>query len=176
MRYSEDIVGRVFGNLKVIKRHGSVKVDKSKKVAWECQCLLCGGTCTVVTSKLKSGHTKSCGCLVNKHGFSNCNNRLYSIWIGMHSRCGNPNNKDFIIYGGRGITVCSEWSEFLPFYEWSISHGYEDDLTIDRIDNYKGYSPSNCRWVTRADNNRNKRKTLKVIKSATSKRRLPRYE
>lgn len=156
-RISEDLVGKEFGNLKVLRNCGSVQVGKSKKVMWECKCLLCGGVTYVVSSKLKEGHVKSCGCLKNKHGFSRCNNRLYSIWVGMHNRCENPTNKDYINYGARGISVCEEWSDFLPFYEWAMSHGYEDTLTIDRKDNDKGYCPSNCRWLTRADNNRNKR-------------------
>lgn len=76
----------------------------------------------------------------------------------MHDRCYNPNNPNYHRYGGRGITVCDEWvSEFENFYSWAIKTGYSELLTIDRIDNNKGYAPNNCRWVTIAEQQRNKR-------------------
>ena len=86
------------------------------------------------------------------------NTRLYGIWRGIKRRCLNPNYHHFKNYGGRGITVCDEWLEsFKSFYDWAMSNGYQDDLSIDRIDNDKGYDPSNCRWVTMAEQNKNKR-------------------
>lgn len=79
--------------------------------------------------------------------------RLYNIWRGMKQRCCNPNNSHYYDYGGRGITVCDEWlHDFDAFESWAKSHGYKEDLTIDRIDNNKGYSPNNCQWITRSQN------------------------
>lgn len=85
--------------------------------------------------------------------------RLYNIWLQMKNRCYNRKTPRYKDYGGRGITVCDEWkNDFKAFYDWSMLHDYADNLTIDRIDNNGNYTPSNCRWVTVADQNRNSRK------------------
>lgn len=82
--------------------------------------------------------------------------RLYRVWCSMKERCNNPHHKSFAHYGGKGIQVCTEWSEsYSAFKEWSESHGYHQGLTIDRIDGNGGYAPNNCRWVTFAVQNRN---------------------
>lgn len=83
------------------------------------------------------------------HGMSDT--RLYRIWNGMKNRSERPHAKDFARYGARGIGLCPEWSNFVPFMEWSFANGYQDDFCIDRIDNHKGYSPNNCRWVSLRD-------------------------
>ena len=77
-----------------------------------------------------------------KHG--EINTRLYQIWLAMRHRCNDKNNKH---YGAKGITVCAEWSDFMCFKEWALNNGYNDKLSIDRIDNSRGYSSDNCRWV-----------------------------
>ena len=90
-----------------------------------------------------------------KHGM--CGTRLYHIWTGLIGRCLNPNNKDFVYYGGRGITVCEDWKIPENFFEWAFSSGYSANLTLDRINCNKGYSPDNCRWITNSEQQRNRR-------------------
>lgn len=83
--------------------------------------------------------------------------RMYRIWSDMKGRCNNPNRAKYARYGGRGITVCSEWmSDFQAFYEWSMANGYQEDLSIDRIDNDGNYCQENCRWVTMREQAANK--------------------
>lgn len=90
-----------------------------------------------------------------KHGHSY--DRIYKCWADMKTRCLNKKHKWYGHYGGRGITVCDEWMRFEPFAEWALSHGYAEDLTIDRIDNDKGYCPENCKWSTQQEQSMNKR-------------------
>lgn len=92
------------------------------------------------------------------HGLSHT--RLYRIWEGMKSRCYRTDNVNYDRYGGRGIRICKEWlDDFVVFYDWAIQHGYNENLTIDREDNSKGYTPQNCRWVTIREQNINRKYT-----------------
>ena len=84
---------------------------------------------------------------------------LYNSWCGMKARCTNPKNPKYKRYGGRGISVCEEWKDIVNFYNWAKTHGWEQGLTIDRIDNDGNYCPENCRWVSRSENSRKKRTT-----------------
>lgn len=153
-----DLTGKRFGRLEVIGLAGK---DKRQECKWLCKCD-CGNTKVVYGYHLRKGHTVSCGCrMVTSnvtHGESGT--RLYRIWQKMLDRCNNPHNQGFKYYGGRGIKVCPEWESYIVFRDWSLSHGYTDELTIDRIDNYKGYEPSNCRWVTMEVQQKNKRTTV----------------
>lgn len=98
------------------------------------------------------------------------NSRIYSIWKMMRSRCNNPNAANYKFYGGRGISVCDEWDgrgKFINFYDWAMANGYEEDLTIDRIDHEGNYEPSNCRWITNVEQQKNKRE--RKVKDETIK-------
>lgn len=100
----------------------------------------------------------------NSHGKSNT--RLYSIWNHMKQRCYNKNKDSYINYGARGITVCDDWKDdFTAFESWAISNGYQDTLTIDRINSNGNYEPSNCRWTTADVQSANTRKLVKHNKS-----------
>lgn len=154
-----DITGQKFNRLKVIKRYG---YSTDKHITWLCECE-CGNKAIVTGKQLRSGQTKSCGCYNKelttirntKHGKRHT--RLYRIWLLMKNRCNNPKDKYYYCYGGKGVKVCNEWSNnFELFYEWSISNGYNDKLTIDRIDSDKGYQPDNCRWTTNKEQQNNK--------------------
>lgn len=120
----------------------------------------CGVSKTYELSNLKRGHVKSCGCVrfcgtKPTHGLSKT--RLYKTYLGMIARCYDSTKHNYSHYGGRGITVCEEWrSDVSAFQKWAVENGYNDNLQIDRIENNKGYSPDNCRFVTPKQNANNK--------------------
>lgn len=153
------MIGQQFGRLTVLEAAGA---DRKRQLRWKCACA-CGAERITTGYLLRSGQSRSCGCLQREgvtdrnrtHGLSA--SRLYNIWNNMRSRCQNRSNPQFGDYGGRGIAVCAEWLEFATFKTWAASHGYRDDLSIDRINNDDGYSANNCRWATALEQSRNKR-------------------
>lgn len=122
-------------------------------------CKICSFNFSIIVREIQ--YQKSCsGCLKNLDIDPLIKKRLFGVHAGMKDRCNNPKNKDFINYGGRGIKVCDEWFMSYHFCIWSIANGYMHGLTIDRIDNNKGYSSDNCRWVTPQVNSQNVRHSI----------------
>ncbi len=161
-----DLRGQKFNRLTAIRP--TIQRAADGGIIWECQCD-CGNTAFIKARDIKSGNVKSCGCLVVDNGrrvglngaaritHGMTNTRLYHIRTNMIQRCTNSKNNNYKHYGGRGVKICEEWrNSFEAFYEWAMSNGYADNLTIDREDNDGDYEPGNCRWVTNKENNNNK--------------------
>lgn len=164
----EDIAGQKFGRLTVI-RYLDVTERTQKNRNWLCKCD-CGNYTTANASILKNGTTRSCGCLSaersklpRKHGMAKT--RIWNIYQGMVRRCNDEHSHAYKDYGGRGIAICPEWlgdDGIKRFFEWSFKNGYKDDLEIDRIDVNGNYEPSNCRWATSKQQNRNRRDNIRI--------------
>lgn len=164
---ARDESGNRFGRLVALYEvDGIPRTDRPgwKRRVYRCRCD-CGNELDVMVDSLRTGNTKSCGCLNGKgraarrktHGMTET--RLYRIWCHMKSRCEQPNNNRYYRYGARGIRVCDEWkNSFESFYEWAMNNGYREDLTIERKDNDGNYCPENCEWITLAEQAKNKEK------------------
>lgn len=159
-----DLTGERYGRLTVLRRSSKTHTPNgTPQVYWECLCD-CGNNATVTSNDLRSGHTKSCGCLnVERSRSANITHggrrtRLYNIWNNMKQRCINPKGTMYEYYGGRGISVCSDWlNSFSSFQNWAFSSGYADDLTLDRFDNDGDYCPENCHWIPMCEQAKNRR-------------------
>ena len=161
-------IGDKFGHWTVIG--DSIVNGKSHHKEYLCECDCLKKTQKYVDAQnLKKGKSLSCGCETaksakirfTKHGENGT--RLFNIWCSMKQRCSDPHCGCYDRYGGRGITVCQEWQDsFVSFRDWSLTHGYKDDLSIDRINNDKGYNPDNCRWATVKEQNNNRRSNVHI--------------
>lgn len=156
-----DLTGMKFGRLTVQYQ----VPNNNHHTRWHCVCE-CGNTKDVLQQNLANGHVRSCGCLLSERSLERINafnssmgrehhnetkSRLYHIWIGIKARCLRKASTSYKNYGARGITICREWLDsFATFQEWALSNGYSDELSIDRVNVDEGYSPENCRWVSKS--------------------------
>lgn len=161
MTVSINLIGQRFDKLVVIERLEATPSG----TRWLCRCD-CGNTIPKVTTQLrrrtrKFGGCRSCETLSRaavhiRHG--DCPGRgkahLYRIWKGIKDRCRNPGSTSWVYYGAKGIRVCDEWDAYEAFRDWAFANGYQDGLSIDRLDSDGNYEPSNCEWVTPAENSR----------------------
>lgn len=161
------VIGRRFGRWTALEERRLHSSGRNRR-AWLCRCD-CGAEQDNDPSALIQGQSTQCRTCSNRekaalksrltHGGTET--RLYSIWSMMRRRCNSPTCDDYPRYGGRGIAICAEWSDFAVFRAWALSNGYQPALTIDRRDNERGYEPGNCHWTTRTAQNRNRRDNVR---------------
>lgn len=176
IKYDDSYIGKRYGRLTVIE------VEEKCVRKFKCRCD-CGNIVFARPIDLEKGSTKSCGCLqrdISDNAVSN--DRLYHVWQDMKARCRNSGGRGYHNYGGKGITVCDEWdSDYAAFKEWAYANGYDEnapfgECTIDRIDVNGNYEPSNCRWITNAEQQKNKRPSSEWKRRNIGRRAMVMYE
>ena len=169
MWIADDLTGIRYGRLVGVKRHS---FDKHGRAIWLWRCD-CGVEKAIQAYVVKNGHSKSCGCLLKEansnyiHG--GFGTRIYRTWCSMKERCNTATNAAYKWYGARGISICPEWTDFENFRDWAMSSGYNDNLTIERIDNNGDYCPKNCKWVTIQEQGKNKRNIIQFTINGITK-------
>lgn len=171
-------IGSKIGRWKVLSEERFKRRNGKSVKAWKCVCD-CGTEKVIIQYNLKSGMSKSCGCIISDNMRAKqkrrntedgrekphfADDRLRRILVAMKNRCSNQKSKNYKKYGAKGIKVCDEWNKsYWNFREWALQNGYKDGLTIDRIDNTLGYGPDNCRWCTYLEQNNNKTNNVFVV-------------
>lgn len=162
----ENVINKAFGRLTIT---ADCEKTRPRKVIAKCEC---GKVKEYYLENLRNGYTKSCGCFLAevtskrsslniKYGFSR--HPIRGVWGGMIERCYDKNNQSYKNYGGRGITVCDEWKNNITvFYNWAMVNGWCKGLEMDRKENNGNYEPDNCRFITPAQNSRNRRSNVVV--------------
>ncbi len=176
-----DLAGKKFNHLTILKRSGHyLSPGGQKQAVWQCRCF-CGNIVNITSQKVRSGHTKSCGCLrqeagkvFTKHGMYKT--RFYNIWNKLKGRCLTKTDRAYKDYGGRGIKICTHWIKFENFrndmyesYQKHCAEFGEKQTTIDRINNNRNYTKKNCRWANTEEQARNRRSNLFFILNGQTK-------
>lgn len=157
LRDHSPLTGKTIGNLYVLGKAETT----AKNSKWLCECLICGAKKTYQRPYLTSGNAEDCGCRkgekvsASRKTHGQTKSPLHKKWMQMRHRVNDPSKP----YVRRGITVCDEWDSFEVFAEWALANGFDPALELDRIDNDKGYSPENCRWVNHRVNCQNRSKS-----------------